>query len=424
MRMQGYCPPFLRWIKRNFDRSTLRRCLVLMCFGLLQSCVWNSSGDETDIPLDDSIYSYSGMPRLVVETEHFRAVNDVESYIPAYCQLYGEKFPLTDLIPADVKGRGNSSFTASKYGYRLELNEKNGLLEMPSNKDWVLIPNFIDRSLIRNEVTSKIAKALNDPWVPRSRFVELFFNRDYRGVFQLTERIKVGKKRVNIAPDAFLVEVDYKYKEGEQVFFSKSNVPFRIHYPKNISDATLLDVKKHIDRFEDFLKTDFSIAELSNWIDLEFYIRYYWIQEFSKNADGGFNTSVFFTWRKGENIKMGPIWDFDAAYGAAYARSYKGWLIRESYWNKNIFRNKDFIKRVNAYWKENKSVFESAVDSVETLGKSISAAADNNFLRWPILENDELVGAKVDSYGSYEASVLGLKNWMKNRLTWIDEATR
>ena len=50
-------------------------------------------------------------------------------------------------------------------------------------------------------------------------------------------------------------------------------------------------------------------------IDLESYIRYYWIQEFSKNVDGALGSSVYFTWFEGSQLNMGPIWDFDIAYG-------------------------------------------------------------------------------------------------------------
>lgn len=107
-----------------------------------------------------------------------------------------------------------------------------------------------------------MSAALGAYYAPRCEFAELYLNGKYLGVYLLTETIKIGKNRVNIPNDdySYIVEVDGKYKTGEQVVFSDvltengKGKAFRIHDPKNASDEILDTVLKHIQNFEIFFK--------------------------------------------------------------------------------------------------------------------------------------------------------------------------
>lgn len=96
------------------------------------------------------------------------------------------------------------------------------MLGMPKDKDWALIANYADKSLMRNYISYRLSSALNAYYAPRCEFAELYLNGEYLGVYLLTETIKIGKNRVNIPQndESYIVEVDKKYKETEQVVFS------------------------------------------------------------------------------------------------------------------------------------------------------------------------------------------------------------
>ena len=337
-------------------------------------------------------------------------------------QIYDGKTPNSGILELSLRGRGNSSFTAPKSAYRLKLDSRTALLDMPANRDWVLVPNYMDKSLLRNFVTSKIALVDSLSWVPQSRFVELYVNRDYQGVYQLSEKIEVSKERLDLPDGAYLVEVDYKSKRGEQVVYSKSSTPFRVHFPKEAPDTMLSKLVEQINGFEEYLKeSDISIDSLGRWIDLESYVQYYWIQELSKNVDGAFKTSVFFSWDGKGPIVMGPIWDFDAAYGAAYDTSPTGWLVRNKYWNAYLFKSKDFAEKTRGYWRTHRNDYLSVVDSIVFFGQKISLAAQNNFERWPILNEGSLLNQSVKKFNSYDEAVAYLRDWLRARISWIDE---
>lgn len=404
--------------------SEIKAVLGGLFLGVFCSCVWETSSTDY-LPLDDSIYPYAQLPRLVVETADFQDIRNTEDYVDGSLQFYGADGPETETVVMSIRGRGNSSFTAPKFSYRIKLQEKASLLEMPKDKDWLLVPNYMDKSLLRNFITAKMAAGDSRSWTPRSQFVELYVNRVYQGVYQLSEKIEIAKSRLNLPEETYLMEIDHKYKDEDVVVFSKSSVPFRVHSPKNPSDEALKKVENRLNDFESFLaKGNYNFDSLEAWVDIDSYIRYYWIQELSKNVDGAFNTSVFFTWNGNGPIVMGPLWDFDIAFGAVNGSSPAGWLVRHKYWNADLFKNKKFGKKVREYWLSHRDDFAAVADSVTLYGQKMALAARNNFLRWPILSETSMLDFSLEDYGSYEEAVGSLQRWIRARIKWIDEQYR
>ena len=212
---------------------------------------------------DDKEYPYAGVPRIVIETEYRQAINNRETEIPAKLQIWGENETESEIMDLTIRGGGNTSWTdVPKKSYKIEFEKKQSVLGMPKDKDWALIANYYDKSLMRNFISYRLSAALGAYYAPRCEFAELYLNGKYLGVYLLTETIKIGKNRVNIPNDdySYIVEVDGKYKTGEQVVFSDvltengKGKAFRIHDPKNASDEILDTVLKHIQNFEIFFK--------------------------------------------------------------------------------------------------------------------------------------------------------------------------
>lgn len=381
------------------------------------------------LPMDDSEYPYVGVQRLVIETEDLSEIRDEENEIPSRLQLYGASSPTSGILKLTVRGRGYSSFKyMAKYGLKLEFEDKQELLGMPRNRDWVLIADYADRTHLRNYISYKLAGWLGDDYTPRAQYVELYLNREYMGLYLLTESVKVGKNRVNIpkTDSSFLLERNATKKKNNVVFKTDSGgYYFKICYPKKPSLETQQLVKEHFDDFEAYLKryVYFGTDSITNWMDLEDYFRFYWVQEFSKNYDGAFRRSIFVTWEKGGVLKWGPVWDFDAAYGnweVSDMLNPSKWYVRDSGWNKWLFRNSKIKQLATLYWVENRNVFVQVLDSIDYYATQLSPIVVNDFKRWPILgEKGEFPFR--NSFDSYEESVDSLKQWIVQRLRWIDE---
>ena len=170
------------------SKRTITALLAFLPF-VMAGCVWSNSSDSPEyLPLDDSEYPYAGLPRMVIETNDFRELRDTETDVPARMQMYGKNSPDDDVIELTVKGHGNSSFKAmTKFSLKLELAQKKSLLSMPQDKEWILISNFSDRTLLKNYAIFRLAQKLGANYTPRSSFVELYLNRQYQGIYLLSE---------------------------------------------------------------------------------------------------------------------------------------------------------------------------------------------------------------------------------------------
>lgn len=405
-----------------------RWVLILLCL-LCSSCVWNENAEDLGyLPLDDSEYPYAGLPRLVIETENARQIRDRETKIPAHLQIYGKQGPESEILDLTVKGRGNSSFTGMpKWSIKLKFEQKQALFGMPKDKEWALIANSADKTLLKNFITYKLAWWLGDDYAPRTKFVELYLNREYMGVYLLTETVKVGKNRVNIAEtdSSFLLELGSTPKDGEVHVITRFGTNFTFKHPKSPSDSSKQLIRNQLIDWEYYLHDQRFTANnpVDRWLDVEDYFRYYWIQELSKNLDGAFHRSIFVTWEKGGKFKLGPVWDFDVAYGnwtVDTLRHPRDWYIRSSGWNNSLLTDSAFWERAKDYWKENQPLIQLVNDSLDVYAEKLSDAVNNEFKRWPVLENTENWTYK-EAYVSHKEAVDSLKSWINQRINWIND---
>lgn len=405
--------------------SKIRYILLLLCSLFFVQCLWNESELEPSyLPLDDSEYPYADLPRLVIETVDFQQIRNKETEVPAYLQIYGKDLPESDVKYLTIKGRGNSSFEMTKYGYKLEFENKESLFGMPRNRDWALIAIFRDKSFLHNYITYMLADLLGDAYAPRSCFVELYLNRQYMGLYQLTESVKVDKNRVNIPKNdsSFLFERTTTSSLEKDHFYSSFNHLFQIKSPKNVSADSKALLTNHINSFEAFLMTNSAtnLDSLANWIDIQDFARYFLIQEFSKNIDGNWR-SIFLTWQKNSVIQMGPVWDFDMAYGLSSKEkiSPEGWNIRTHGWNQYLFKGSQYRAFVRQFWDAHHSTFESLIDSINAIYPHLEKVSKNEFKRWPVLK-EEYIWPFIESMDSYTAAVDSLKSWIARRIQWMD----
>ena len=98
-----------------------------------------------------------------------------------------------------ISGHGNSSWNYSdKKSYNIKLSEKTDLFGMGKAKKWMLVSNSLDQSLIRNSVVIGLSRAAGVTPVLKSEYIDLYADGDYKGTYQLYERVEIRKNRINI----------------------------------------------------------------------------------------------------------------------------------------------------------------------------------------------------------------------------------
>lgn len=379
------------------------------------------------------VHSFTGLPMMHINTEGQQEVTSKEEYIKATMLLREDVKTRAagDVVEAklNIKGRGNSSWKFAKKPYALKFEEKVAMLDMPQDKSWVLIPNYNDKSMIRNSLAFYMSSISNIEYTPRCHFVELVFNGKYQGTYLLCEKLKVAKHRVNVGEGGLLLEVDFR---------APSETDSRYFYASQVGNAVSIkdpDVEYGDDNYNyahDFvvnadhvLFSDNFTDASTGWqayIDIDSFVDWYLIQEIGKNLDGNFSTSCYMNLARGGKLKMGPMWDMDVAFGnidEANQTCYdpKEFYIRDTKWFKRLFQDPVFVARV----KERFNYFYSRMNDILA-----NVNADAQYLKYSAQENNDVwhvlnvkTWPNYNIWGSYQNEVQDVKEWFSTRMEWL-----
>ena len=344
-----------------------------------------------------------------------------------------------------IKLRGNASLGWDKKSYTLKFDEKIKLCGLGEGKsrNWVLISNHCDQSLLRNYIAFWLQRQLDGiPWGPDYRMVDLYLNGEYVGDYMLVEKITMAENRIGVRTmtdtgslDAdFMVELDnYAYKAGEKglVWFTARGYPYEIRGEDNLT----ADRCNYID---DWMTStwdtvcDGTDEEIRAVVDVDAAVDSYILAELTKNIDCGW--SSFFLYRKDGKLYLGPSWDFDLAMGndmrldgGSYKKLYAGknnGFGQQNHWYIELYERDWFRELVTARWNElmEKGVFDQMLGEIDRALDMNRESFEHNFERWPIFgwrlnQEPEHVMAlsSVDEHVSY------LKEWLGERILWLDE---
>lgn len=354
-------------------------------------------------------------------------------------------------VVGEIKGRGNYTWGLPKKPYQIKFEENTAVLGMAPSKTWILLANAADASLMRNKAAFDLANSIGLAYSPESRWVDLRVNGTYLGNYLISEKTEVKKNRVDLTdPQGVLVELDNNYGWAEPYRFhstasgslfvlkdAKSGVPDLDEGPLPAdTQAGWADVQNALNRMDALLAApQVDWAALSAVIDVDSFIKYYFVFEVTANPEIT-QSSVYF-YKNGPSGKLfaGPVWDFDSALGnydraphlgsdpqADYAKNAR--LLRQQgngfYFD--LFRSPEFVQRVNQLWKENIAQQVGLLPAKTTAWENdITASAAQNFARWPILGKPTLLiaGFGKNYHSTYAGEVGYLRSWLATRATMM-----
>ena len=376
---------------------------------------------------------------------------------------------------AGIEIRGASSQMFDKKSYGLETWDNNNedinvsLMGMPEEEDWVLHGPYSDKSLIRNKLIYDLSSDIGR-YASRTRFVELIINGDYKGVYVFMEKLKRDKNRIDISklnPDensgedltgGYILKIDKiagnNLGEGynDQNSFA-SNVPapyagggeirFLYEYPdaEDISTEQKAYIQQYLHDFEEALSSDDfrdPDAGYAAYIDIESFIDFFILNEISHNVDG-YRLSTFMHKDKSGKLNMGPIWDFNLAFGNA---DYCGggntntWAYRFNercpgdfwsvpFWWYRLLEDPYFVQELKTRWASYRGNVLSDQAVLARIASYQSEMQDvdainRNFSKWSILGNyiwpNNFVGT------TYTSERIYMEEWITDRLNWLDNA--
>ena len=147
---------------------------------------------------EDRAY-FSKLPVLYINTEDGEGITSKDDYKSAdmFIQNNTEVSQAVYSGAISIKGRGNSTWKMPKKPYRIKLDKKTDLFGMGKNKNWVLLANYVDESLMRNSTAAHIAEELGLDYMD-SVWTDVVINGEYAGNYELCEHIRLGDDRIEI----------------------------------------------------------------------------------------------------------------------------------------------------------------------------------------------------------------------------------
>ena len=330
-----------------------------------------------------------------------------------------------------LRGRGNSTWLYPKKPYAIKLDSKASVLGMPKHKRWVLLANWMDRTLMRNAVSYEMARQIMD-WAPRGKFVELFLNGEYQGNYYLCEQIKIDKNRVNIkefdddATDGesggYLLEFDTNYK-GEINYFMTSSYD----YPVTIKDPDedcitswehplYTYIQEFVNEADDAAQ-EYDNEKLLSKIDLSSFVNFFLIYEMTTNTEPLHPKSCYMHKDAGADTKLkaGPVWDFD---WATFNPHKSGLRICNALWYASLMNSSEFKSALKARWAEVKPIFENIDSFINEQADLIRDSEAINHQMWPI--DDRHNYPNGDEKLSFDEAIERMKEVIDNRIEELD----
>lgn len=265
-----------------------------------------------------------------------------------------------------IKGRGNATWDRPKKPYNIKLDESANLLGMGKAKGWCLLANYLDTSLLRNQIVYNLAEETGILYTMDSRSIDLYLNGKYRGTYLMTEKVEIDKNRVNLTDmekatekvnDADLdsypaggtagywpgtrkwvnipqdpaditggylieLELDERYAAEACGFVTKIGQAVTMKAPEFVSKNQIQYIADFYQEMENaiYSKTGYNDQgrHFSEYIDEESIAKMYLLQEYSLNLDTGITS--FYLYKDSDitgdgKLHMAPVWDFDMAIG-------------------------------------------------------------------------------------------------------------
>lgn len=367
-----------------------------------------------------------------------------DPYIGATYSLTGSGYD--DILNAalEIKGRGNSTWDFEKKPYALKLGKKTSLLGMGAAKKWVLLANYVDKTLIRNFATLNLAQSMGMYGTTECKYVDLYLNGEYYGSYLLTEKVEINEERVNIGNDGgVLFEIEQEYRHSGQCSNSAETGMYCYQTPEGVHinfkepeyadvtpaeySAILASNTTFFNNMETAMKQGY--ASYSEYIDVDSFVDWYILNEFCKNYDSSFVTSVYCYRTSAGKLFMGPAWDYDTPYGNqgagtdGYGNPEGEWVVRAP-WYRILLQDEAFASMVADRWTElvEDGTFDNFFEGMYDTRDQIQISAEQNFIRWPnAMSWDGWRDNPDKTYYTYNEEFEYLLDFASLRFSWMNE---
>ena len=417
---------------------------------------------EADTPeLDDEYNSFyevgvfeTDLPVIYITSDQF-----IEKDIPINCRVsllnaandgtvhrVDEKADISFDASIRIRGASSSHFEKSQYRIKLLKDTESGaerkydFFGMGSESEWVLNGPFLDKTLARNYIAYNLA-AEHMEWAPESRYVELFVNGQYRGVYLVTEPVSNGTGRLRLSKfgllngeTAYIVSRDRDASDTDPLqnygtVNKRTYYSLYVEYPgkANITDSEYAWIENDISEFEEVLFSDnFADPEkgYAKYIDVDNFVDYFIINEVFMIHDADVLSTYVYK-ELGGKMKL-TVWDFNNGLDNYqwFAEDYEEFFLASGSWFRWLIRDRAFVDRIVARYRDlRKTTYDTAhiFQILDSTTELLGDAVERNFKIWGYTFNMNLLVGSKRNPRSYEKALEQFRETLTTRIEFLDE---
>ena len=371
-----------------------------------------------------------------------------------------------------ISGRGNSTWAYPKKSYGIRLKNRTNLFDMGSADNWILLSNVEDRAYVRNKITYEMAIAAGMEGSPESRYIDLYVNDKYHGMYQLCEKVEIDAERIPItdlgesnkklnkgiqdnerfyeqvgtgerkgaildkepidSSGGYLLERDVSEKYSNEVSGFQTQTlhdQYTVKSPKFASAAQVDYISSLVEEMEqavvsgDGMNPETGKSYL-DYIDVESFAMKYVVEELCKNKGGGATSSFFYKPQDAVSTRLfaGPVWDYDKAYARLYGldgttRDLCYLTQRDNsttlFWH--LYNQPEYRQMVAACYEEFFSDYILVIgnEKIDEYVSEIYASAEMDRIRWK-----EIYGEGSIDWGQ---EIQPIRTFLTERKDFLDE---
>ncbi|GHT54591.1 hypothetical protein AGMMS49982_19520 [Bacteroidia bacterium] len=363
----------------------------------------------------------SGMPIVNINTTASGAAITA-TYQNATIRIANTTDPLSD---SGVKIKLDADSGLYKKSYNIELDAATALFGEAADKEWVLLANDNDPTLLHTDALFKMGKLSRLGWTPCSHFVNLYINGAYCGIYQLTESIKIATNRVNVTNDGYLLTLDttlpvpntsdFQTSGGSSGFWVTIKEP-----SEGKTGARKITIEDYVNEMETYL---YGLTGCRDHLDTISSVDWYLINELAKNA----NTGLWLNYdpAAAAKLKLGPIWN----YGDSFQQPSSGFAWKGTAWfgdnssDQGLFSCWEFPFLVKNRFPYFNSKQAEILANIDAKAASVRRSIVQNSKRWHGTPSGNDLGDTSEAIlTAYDAEVQNLKDWITARFTWLEGA--
>ena len=281
-----------------------------------------------------------------------------------------------------LRGRGNATWrydnTEDKNAYNLRIRGRHNLFGMGAHDRWALMANPYDGTNVQNKLSADLAREMGIDYTPQYKWVDVYINNHYRGLYQIATATRVDENRVNIRDlgaatetvnpgvdleslprgggpipwthwnemmgtykyynipndpaditGGYLLEIQLEHRynrdDSESGFISNKGHTVVIDTPSETSKKQTEYIRDLFQKMEDAIYSHDGInpqtgKHYTEYLNERSAAKMYVLQEYAKNLDVGITS--FYLAKDSDSRGDGKLhfvwpWDFDNAYGDA-----------------------------------------------------------------------------------------------------------